>query len=284
MSLPVLETLANLGLLFFLFLMGVELDLHSLRRTGMKALAIVAAGVDDPSFLVFMGVALSITAFPILARILTELKLLTTDVGRMALSATACKILGIVGVSSACKSVTIGFVMNTKGLMELIVLNIGKDRNVLNDQTFAIMVLMALFTTFITTPIIMAIYKPARRNSGIYQHRTILRKDKSSEVRLLACFNNTGNIPTIINLIEASRGGMSLHFETSGGGQLDDELLVEFRKKSSKDDMVNFEERVVRCKYELVNVIQSFRMCSLFLVARIPKGMGATVLTEMWME
>jgi len=40
-------------------------------------------------FLVFMGVALSITAFPVLARILAELKLLTTDVGRMAMSAAA---------------------------------------------------------------------------------------------------------------------------------------------------------------------------------------------------
>ncbi|KAL0312499.1 UNVERIFIED_CONTAM: Cation/H(+) antiporter 17 [Sesamum radiatum] len=39
--------------------------------------------------LVFMGVALSITAFPVLARILAELKLLTTDVGRMAMSAAA---------------------------------------------------------------------------------------------------------------------------------------------------------------------------------------------------
>jgi Kef-type K+ transport system membrane component KefB len=36
-----------------------------------------------------MGVALSITAFPVLARILAELKLLTTDIGRIAMSAAA---------------------------------------------------------------------------------------------------------------------------------------------------------------------------------------------------
>lgn len=106
-----LDTLANLGLLFFLFLIGLELDLKSLRRTGKKALSIAAAGitlpfllgigssfalhgtinkgVDKAPFLVFMGVALSITAFPVLARILAELKLLTTDVGRMAMSAAA---------------------------------------------------------------------------------------------------------------------------------------------------------------------------------------------------
>ena len=106
-----LETLANLGLLFFLFLTGLELDPASIRRTGKKALGIAAAGislpfalgigssvilrqtiskdVDGAAFLVFMGVALSITAFPVLARILAELKLLTTDVGRMAMSAAA---------------------------------------------------------------------------------------------------------------------------------------------------------------------------------------------------
>lgn len=69
------------------------------------------------------------------------------------------------------------------------------------------MVLMAIFTTFITTPIVMAVYKPAKRASNAnYKHRTIERKDPNSQLRILACFHSSRNIPTLINLVEASRG------------------------------------------------------------------------------
>jgi Kef-type K+ transport system membrane component KefB len=43
--------------------------------------------------------------------------------------------------------------MNTRGLMELIVLNVGLDMHVLSPTLFAMMVLMALVTTFATSPV-----------------------------------------------------------------------------------------------------------------------------------
>lgn len=47
----------------------------------------------------------------------------------------------------------LGILMNTRGLMELIVLNVGLDMHVLSPTLFAMLVLMALATTFATTPI-----------------------------------------------------------------------------------------------------------------------------------
>ncbi|KAJ4772850.1 Cation/H(+) antiporter 20 [Rhynchospora pubera] len=112
-STPILESVADIGLLFFLFLVGLELDLNSIRRSGRHAFSIAAAGITLPfacgvgvafvlrsaipgadqadyaPFLVFMGVSLSITAFPVLARILAELKLLTTRLGETAMAAAA---------------------------------------------------------------------------------------------------------------------------------------------------------------------------------------------------
>ena len=51
------------------------------------------------------------------------------------------------------EAAALGILMNTRGLMELIVLNVGLDMHVLSPTLFAMLVLMALITTFATTPI-----------------------------------------------------------------------------------------------------------------------------------
>lgn len=79
---------------------------------------------------------------------------------------------------------------------------------VLNDEIFAVLVLMALFTTFITTPAVMAIYKPAR-GSSVLTHRKLrdlTNTDKSKDqLRVLACLHGISNVPSIISLIESTR-------------------------------------------------------------------------------
>ena len=62
--------------------------------------------------------------------------------------------------------------MNTRGLMELIVLNIGYEMGVLPSSIYVIFVIMALFTTFMATPSLVLIDKlfarrrPERRHSA----------------------------------------------------------------------------------------------------------------------
>lgn len=60
-------------------------------------------------------------------------------------------------------SLSLGALMNTRGLMELVVLNIGYDLGVLNAEMFAMMVLMALVTTFMTGPALSLIERVFRK-------------------------------------------------------------------------------------------------------------------------
>lgn len=58
------------------------------------------------------------------------------------------------------ESLTIGCLMSCKGLVELIVLNIGLQAQILSTRTFTIFVVMALVTTFATTPLVAWLYPP----------------------------------------------------------------------------------------------------------------------------
>ncbi|MCE3294876.1 MAG: transporter, family [Crocinitomicaceae bacterium] len=70
--------------------------------------------------------------------------------GKFVGSALAARFVG----QSWKDSLMIGALMNTRGLMELVVLNIGYDLGVLTPEVFAIMVIMALVTTFMTGPLL----------------------------------------------------------------------------------------------------------------------------------
>ena len=109
-SMPLLNVTSTVGLILFLFLVGMEIDTRLLRRNIMASASVSIAGLVFPLglgaalgigiykefinpsvnfgyFLLFTAVAVGITAFPVLCRILTELKLLDTEVGLVVLSA-----------------------------------------------------------------------------------------------------------------------------------------------------------------------------------------------------
>ncbi len=72
------------------------------------------------------------------------------SVGKFGGSAVAARISGM----SWRESAALGILMNTRGLMELIVLNIGLDMKVISPALFAMLVIMAVVTTFATTPVL----------------------------------------------------------------------------------------------------------------------------------
>ena len=111
-AIPVLGVLSQLGVILYMFLVGLELDLGLLRTSVSKTIAIslsaivvpfalgsalawglfdrlASPGVDRGAFVLFVGVALSITAFPVLARILGDRALQRTPLGTLALTCAA---------------------------------------------------------------------------------------------------------------------------------------------------------------------------------------------------
>ncbi|MEE6128176.1 cation:proton antiporter [Chryseobacterium arthrosphaerae] len=107
--------------------------------------------------------------------------ILTAVLGKFAGSALTARFVGI----NWKESLTIGALMNTRGLMELIVLNIGYDLGVLSPEIFAMLVIMALFTTFMTGPaldFINFIFKSKKEEEPVHendsQYRVLLSFDK----------------------------------------------------------------------------------------------------------
>jgi Kef-type K+ transport system membrane component KefB/nucleotide-binding universal stress UspA family protein len=128
-SLGILKMLSQVGLLLFMFLVGLELDPKLLRGRQRAAVMIshtsivfpfllgVGAswwlyktystpGVKFTSFMLFSGIAMSVTAFPVLARILSERNMLTSRIGAIAIACAAvddvtawCMLAVVVGVA-----------------------------------------------------------------------------------------------------------------------------------------------------------------------------------------
>jgi Kef-type K+ transport system membrane component KefB len=291
-----LRVYAQVGVILFMFLIGLDLDVRAILRSGRATIAISHASIvlpfalgyalahplyprlSPPSvpfmpFALFLGVAMSVTAFPVLARILRERGITRTRIGAVALAcaavddATAWCLLALVvsiaevgdwgsalaqmpavvagqlghyaifaaflcgamvpsgwrivpaldrrlekvvsalllpvffafsGVRTeigllasaadwalcaaiiavAClgkfggavlaarifgfgwrDSTALGVLMNTRGLVELIVLNIGLDLGILSPTLFTMLVIMALVTTFMTSPLLGLLFR-----------------------------------------------------------------------------------------------------------------------------
>lgn len=143
--------------LFGAFMAGVIMPSNMrFRSMFIEKIEDVALVLFLPLFFVISGLRTEIGLIndPELWRI-TGWIIVVAVVGKFAGSAIATRFVG----QNWKDSLIIGTLMNTRGLMELVVLNIGYDLGVLDAEIFAMMVIMALVTTFMTGPSLNLINK-----------------------------------------------------------------------------------------------------------------------------
>jgi Kef-type K+ transport system membrane component KefB len=186
---PVLGVIAQLGIILYMFIVGLELNVGLLRKRAHATIAISHVSIIAPfllgsllalslyprlsssdvpftNFALFLGVAMSITAFPVLARILTDQQMSKTDIGVIALTCAAiddvtawCLLAFVVGVTQAqvggALLVTV-WTLTYIGFMYVIVQPVIKHRLArLGEEPFpqrlVPIVFVALFLSALTT-------------------------------------------------------------------------------------------------------------------------------------
>lgn len=128
---------------------------HDFVRALTEKLEDVAVVLFLPIFFAFVGLRTSIGLVNGLEMwFYCFLIILTATLGKFGGSFFAARSTGL----PMRESLSLGVLMNTRGLMELLILNIGLEIGVLSPALFTMMVLMALITTFTTAPVLQWIY------------------------------------------------------------------------------------------------------------------------------
>jgi Kef-type K+ transport system membrane component KefB len=148
---PYLKIIADIGVILYMFLVGLELNAGIIRSRAHATIAISHTSIlvpfllgtilalwlfpyyappDKPfmSFALFMGIAMSITAFPVLARILTDRKMEDTPLGVVALSCAAiddvtawCLLAFVVGVAQSAVGSAVQTIFYTIGYIAIMI-------------------------------------------------------------------------------------------------------------------------------------------------------------------
>lgn len=149
--------LIGIHALFGAFLAGVMMPPNiKFRNQLIEKIEYVALIILLPLFFVYTGLRTEIGLLNSTHLwLVCALIIVVAITGKFLGSALAARFVGIKWKDS----LIIGALMNTRGLMELVVLNIGLDLGILSPEIFAMMVIMALTTTFMTSPSLTLINK-----------------------------------------------------------------------------------------------------------------------------
>jgi len=191
-TVPLLSVVAQLGVVLYMFIVGLELDLQILRTSGHATLAISHAsivvplvfgvllafglygpfanhGISFTPFALFLGVSLSVTAFPVLARILGDKGLSKTPLGMLALTCAAiddvtawCLLAFVVSITQTTGQeaivtlgLTIAYILLMMGIVRPLTARLvpGVERGALNQSGLAL-VCVALLVSALATEFI----------------------------------------------------------------------------------------------------------------------------------
>ncbi|WP_395043911.1 cation:proton antiporter [Flavobacterium sp.] len=188
-----LSEIIGIHALFGAFLTGAIMpDITKIRNIIIEKVEDVALILLLPLFFVFTGLRTEIGLIndPYLWKI-TGFIILVAVVGKFLGSTLAAKFVG----QNWRDSLTIGALMNTRGLMELVVLNIGYDLGVLSREIFTMMVIMALVTTFMTGPAIDLINYIFKRKEVLFP-----KEIGNSNFKILISFGNNEKGKSLLHL------------------------------------------------------------------------------------
>jgi len=180
--------------LFGAFMTGVIMpDISKFRAIFIDKVEDVSVILLLPLFFVFTGLRTQIGLIndPYLWKV-TGFIILVAVLGKFLGSAIAAKFVG----QNWRDSLTIGALMNTRGLMELVVLNIGYDLGVLTSEIFTMMVIMALVTTVMTGPALDLI-------NFIFKTKDVFITDSirnESRYKILISFGNNEKAKSLLRL------------------------------------------------------------------------------------
>ncbi|MEN9323787.1 MAG: hypothetical protein RL699_1567 [Bacteroidota bacterium] len=186
--------------LFGAFMTGAIMpDIAKFRAIFIDKVEDVAVILLLPLFFVFTGLRTQIGLIndPFLLKV-TGCIIGVAVVGKFLGSAIAAKFVG----QNWRDSLTIGALMNTRGLMELVVLNIGYDLGVLTSEVFTMMVIMALVTTFMTGPALDLI-------NFIFKTKDVSpaeEKSTNSKYRILVSFGNSEKAKGLLRIASSLVG------------------------------------------------------------------------------
>ena len=190
-SLPNIQLLSNFGLILFMFAVGMELRLGDIRRQLKGSIVISHAGILLPfvlslplsysiytqyaaaytgftPFALFIGIAMSITAFPVLARIIQESNLQRTHLGKLSLSTAAAgditawlMLAAIIAISQSGSILStgynllflIGYLLVMFGIIRPLFRAAGKVYNnteVISHGMVGVIIILLLLSAYIT--------------------------------------------------------------------------------------------------------------------------------------